>query len=73
MVTELKSLNEEARAILEPIPEDSLSKLSNNQLWTVYMALYCHTNLVEPLKSATAKLAKKVHEIGKQKYKWVKV
>lgn len=73
MTTEPKSLEEEARAILKPIPEDSLSKLNNNQLWTVYMALYYHTNLVEPLKSATAELAKRVHEIGRQKYKWVKV
>jgi len=64
-------LEEEAKEILKPIPSKCLELLNNSQLWSIYNALYYHTELVEPLKSATARFARRIYKIGKRKYNWV--
>jgi len=73
MVVGEMSLKEEAEAVRKELPNDALDKLNEAQLWTIYMALYYHTDLVEPLKEATQDLARRVHEFGRGKYKWLKV
>ena len=65
-----KTLTEEANAIGETIPRNSLSKLNDEQLWTIYMALLSHNTPKEPLKSTIKKLAWKVWGIGERKYDW---